>query len=373
MNHIQLSFSQFMWASFWIAVPASLAMLKGLGQMRCCKLLVKLGWLRPPSAAAMRSAVFHLVLSNLGLAFQDIRTESGEEVATFEWSPFPHFVDTHRACEFRGESSTMRVSLNLSRGDLASATLDGHESSPDDTLVLLRHYTAQVHPKVHAYANWGCDPQSGKNLHLQKMSVVTACYNHFGFNNYPKIARVFLGADVGRALAQCTDVAMRSTVPPHAHMRALAPSPLIKFVGLMGRFARLFKNRTDCPESSCEAYWLGTVVHSLEHHTFGKMSVRLVCSLQPSPCYRSLCENVKLVRCTVVDDIPYPGLVQVLQGRCHRIPSTRLSRSQTHRSGARGCDANLHHQVIGLGLGCLFFFISRLFCWLRSSRHPSPC
>ena len=95
------------------------------------------------------------------------------------FSPFPLYLD-QKSQVLSHVKTSMVVKLNLSREDFVHAELDGDICSLTDAAVLLAHYVTNVnHPRMHAYANWAIDPADRSNRYLQKMSVVTTCYNHY--------------------------------------------------------------------------------------------------------------------------------------------------------------------------------------------------
>lgn len=152
------------------------------------------------------------------------------QVATFVFSPFPIYVDSSTAVLPR-HKSMMIVKVNLQQRKLVSADLDQERCSLSDAVVLLAHYIINInHPKMHAYANWGIDPEADTG-YLQKMSVVTACYNHYGYTNFPQMANNMVRKGAGACFGICLRESLKSGVKRHAQVVQLAQySKLIDFI-----------------------------------------------------------------------------------------------------------------------------------------------
>ena len=238
----------------------------------------------------------------------------------------------------------MVVKLNLSSAEFVSAVLDGKICNVTDAAVLLAHYVINVnHPKMHAYANWGFDPADSSNPYLQKMSVVTTCYNHFGFTNFPMMASNMVRKDAGPCFEACLRESMSSGVPEHKLVVALAEhSKLLNFIiSLKMPFKQAFKHCNEAfpPNYNCEAHFLGTVVHSLDHYAFCQtINPWLFSALRPSAHLKTLHSTVLLARCCALDDIPTVGLEKYFKDG-----STEFHRMVY--SAAKGLDKSLADQI----------------------------
>ena len=269
-------------------------------------------------------------------------TEAGR-VATFVYSPFPLYMDCGPQVQFVVRNM-MVVKLNLDNADFLTAELDGHTCDLMDAAVLLTHYESNVnHGKMHAYANWGIDPADSTSPYLQKMSVVTACYNHYGYTNFPQMASSLVHKDAGPAVEAVLVESLRTGVPEHKLVTALAEhSKLLKFIiQLRIPFKQAFNRcRADFPASySCEAHFLGTVVHSLDHWAFVRtIDPWLFSALKPSKHFQTLHRTVLLARCCAVDDIPTLGLEKYF-----RDGSTEFHRMVY--SAAKDLDSSLADQI----------------------------
>lgn len=316
MDHVHISFGQYLWGAHFVAIPSILLLLMGSARLLFALALRRVGLLRAPTASQLESMACDLILeSSLAIQMQALRhDEHGDEIGTFVWSPFPMMVDAddgevHPAG--RGDA-LFSVDLNLTKRAIHKATLNESQLPLADLVALLCHaIAADQHPKVHAYANWGIDP-SDRICHpyLRRMSVVTTLYNHFGLSNAPWIMRLVLRSKgAGRELLSVFEDSLTRPPPSHAEVRQLVRhSRLVRFiVELRGPFMRVFaEQRSNFPESySAEAYFLGTVVHSLDHFNYIRhVDPWALVAMRVSPALETLRRIQCVVRYMISDDLP---------------------------------------------------------------------
>ncbi|CAJ1443830.1 unnamed protein product [Effrenium voratum] len=338
MNHVHLSLWQYLWAAHAIALPALFLVVQGWCQIQVARLLNFCCLLPKPSDTELRRMIYDLVLENLCTGVVGIE-DTKSRVATFVYR-IPVYLDSSSQVLM----TRMVVKLNLSNADLVSAELDGETCTLDDAAVLLAHYVVNLnHPKIHAYANWGIDPADSTSRYLQKMSVVTASYNHYGFDNFPLMARNMVHKDAGLFVKVCLKESLSIGVPEHKLVTALAQhSKLLNFlIQLKMPFKQAFKQcKEDFPPSySCEAHFLGTVVHSLDHWVFCQtIDPWLFSALNHSKDLQTLHSTVMLARCCALDDIPTVGLEKYF----------RDEHTEFHRmvySAAKDLDASMADQI----------------------------
>ena len=323
MDHVHLSFGQYLWGAHFVTIPSILLLLIGSARLLFALALKRVGLLRTPPAHQLESMACDLILeSSLSIQMSSRRVVHGDELATFVWSPFPMMVDTDDG-EVRpsgrvegarvGQFDTLfSVDVNLTRRTISKATLNEALLPLTDLVALLCHaIAADQHPKVHAYANWGIDP-SDRVCHpyLRRMSVCTTLYNHFGLSNAPWIMGLVLrskGAE--RELLRVFEDSLTRPPPSHAEVRQLVRhSRLVRFiVELRGPFMRVFaEQRSAFPESySAEAYFLGTVVHSLDHFNYVRhVDPWVLVAMPVSPELETLRRMQCVVRYMLSDDLP---------------------------------------------------------------------
>lgn len=323
MDHVHLSFGQYLWGAHFVTIPSILLLLIGSARLLFALALKRVGLLRAPSAQQLESMACALILeSSLAIQIVARRHEHSDEIATFVWAPFPMIVDTDDGevrPSGRGEGARVgqfdtlfSVDVNLTRRTISKATLNEALLPLTDLVALLCHaIAADQHPKVHAYANWGIDP-SDRVCHpyLRRMSVCTTLYNHFGLSNAPWIMGLVLrskGAE--RELLRVFEDSLTRPPPSHAEVRQLVRhSRLVRFiVELRGPFMRVFaEQRSAFPESySAEAYFLGTVVHSLDHFNYVRhVDPWVLVAMRVSPALETLRRVQCVVRYMLSDDLP---------------------------------------------------------------------
>ena len=119
------------------------------------------------------------------------------------------------------------VKININEKKVYSSSFGGSDIGLSDALALL--VVADVghtHPSIHAFANWGINPES-KISFLHKMALCTIRYNDFGMFAFPSVAVLLNTLGVLRYTTH--DIAVLSvyhghhTVPPHPpHFKQLA-------------------------------------------------------------------------------------------------------------------------------------------------------
>ena len=343
MNHVHLTLWQYLWAAHAVAVPAFALVVFGWCKFQLAWVLNFCGLLRKASDEDVRRMIYHLVLQNLCTGVTRIEDTKAGRVATFVYSPFPLYMDCDLQVHFEVKKA-MVVKLNLDSADFVTAELDGQTCALMDAAVLLTHYESNVnHGKMHAYANWGIDPADSTSPYLQKMSVVTACYNHYGFTNFPQMVSKMVHKDAGPAVEAVLVESLNTGVPEHKLVTALTEhSRLLNFIiQLRVPFRQAFNQcKAEFPQNySCEAHFLGTVVHSLDHWAFCQtIDPWFFSALTPSKHLRSLHRTVLLARCCAVDDIPTFGLEKYFKD----------GSTEFHRlvySAAKNLDANLADEI----------------------------
>ncbi|KAH8093399.1 ATPase [Aureococcus anophagefferens] len=153
--------------------------------------------------------------------------ESGDEVGSFVWTPFPSWSTTPSRATSRGgrEGTLFSVDVDLTRRAILKATLNEERLGLPDLVALLAHaLAADQHPKANA----------------------------------PWIMGLLLSKGAARELDAVFEASLAVTPPPHAEVRRLvAHSRLVRFiVRLRGPFMRCFdEHREAFPASySAEAY-----------------------------------------------------------------------------------------------------------------------
>jgi len=312
MDHVHVSLPQNLWFSLRIGLAAFCIGVWGWIQLRVAQRLVSWGWIAEPSIQTMHQMAFQLTVNNLATGMQTMGCDAaGEEIADFQFD-LPTYSDSPdgKRINFR-EQSTMKVCLNLTQKRVAQASLDDIELSLADTVVLLAYNVSMIqHPRIHAYANWGLDPSSpDQDPYLRKMAVITVCYNHMGFDYSPTLMSRLVSERAGTAVRQALVASLKRGVPEHGRVRRLMPHS--KHINFIVRVREVFqqafeKFRKDMPATvSCEALFLGTILHSLDHDAFNDaLDRRAFVALKPSAKYQTMHDTQLVVRFMIGDDIP---------------------------------------------------------------------
>jgi len=81
---------------------------------------------------------------------------------------------------------TLNIELDLEGKVMLGARFEDKDVAPSDTLILLAIALAtQIHPQVHAYANWGVN-FNHSDAFLRRTSVITVMFNSFGQRGLPE-------------------------------------------------------------------------------------------------------------------------------------------------------------------------------------------
>lgn len=320
MNHIRLSLGQYLWGAHFVAIPSMLALVYGECKLRVMRLMNRLGMLKKPSDEELSFLTGHMLLESsctINFSHTYAASHGDDEIAVFVWPSIPLIIDTDTLCESR--VSVVRVEINLSTKKVVSAiaTIQNKKVvlTMSDVFMVVSHIICAFnHPKIHAYANWGIDPQEYEgqenvNPYYRKMSIVTTLYNHFGCHNAPKIYGFLVNEGAGNAFADTVQHAMQVPTPAHSAIRTLMPhSRTVSFIArLRGPWFHIFeKHVPEFPSNiSAESHFLGTVMHSLEHSLYCRhLPERELVACTPSPMFASKKKIQEITRFGLTEDLP---------------------------------------------------------------------
>lgn len=318
MDHVRISLTDFLLTEVIVGIPTLLLGVWGGIKLLIAKTAKCAHIIQEPSQDALsRLAADILLETSLVIGLQDVVTVDGGERAIFSWSPFPHFIDTETGVTAK-RTSVLTVIISLDDRNVTQAHLDSTNLTMTDLIVLLCNYLTLVqHPKIHAFGNWATDVEDQTHPFLRMTSIVTAYYNFLGYSRFPAqfeggalMFRTGLHSlDLMHAVSATIDEALKVTVPPHGNVQILAKhSRFTNFLTkVRGKFMSAFgRLRQDIPALySAEAYFLGTVVHSLDHFMYGRTMIPFVlASLNPSKHFRSMKHVQDIVRFMFIDDLP---------------------------------------------------------------------
>ena len=234
----------------------------------------------------------------------------GRDVAVFEWRCFPMWDST--GC--LRVTQLFTVTIDLETKLMTKAVLDNRHLTAKDALVLIWLHAALVaHPKLHAYANWGVNVEGQLHHFGTRNGVVTVLYNHFGFLWFRIFVRLVRGLGLFRehwvdhGAKKLTEQGLQEGVRNHAHIAQLwRVSETVRFVvpARVG-FLKLFrKHLHEFPGMDGEAFFIGSVLHSLDH-TLATWILADPLWLDPdSPDFQGMAEAGRFIRAGFTDDIP---------------------------------------------------------------------
>ena len=264
MNHVRLSFTQFLWGCTFIKLlgfyphfflgcyhrGGTAIGVVGLAALRVAKSLGLVGHRFRARDPARRFAEFALE-STCAIHFQSIEHRGG----------VPHgllSMDDAAYQDSKGEVifGVLRAAIDLQARRLVSATFaissgdgiagDARPIAAADALCILATEAAfHTHPQLHAYSNWGIDPEQ-THPYLSRLSVITALYNDMGFRAAPPSFGLFreiglMTSGTGRAVSEMLARVAQNT-PEHANIRMMMPySTYVTFiVKVRAHFIQLF-------------------------------------------------------------------------------------------------------------------------------------
>mmetsp|Transcript_16526 Transcript_16526/g.32610 ORF Transcript_16526/g.32610 Transcript_16526/m.32610 type:complete len:538 (+) Transcript_16526:83-1696(+) len=284
MDHHHLSLVEYMWGQIFITAPLYFGVL--LGSSRSYGMLRMALWscipdglrsrLRGPRPDQARLFAEILLETTASIYTLDDLHEADDGLAEAS------FVIPDVSCV--GESGqlvtgTLQGRIDLTYKRLIHAEYCGKRLDPSDAVLLL--WIAQsyvIHPRVHAFANWAVNTSSSNPL-LRRLSVTTILFNHFGWEAFARLLDTLRGwgglnrvdgwhHESMRNLGERANYSL-SLPPGHRHIRKLAKYS--KYVNYIIKAREVFlqefcRCKADFPGVDGEAFFVGAVIHSTDHH-----------------------------------------------------------------------------------------------------------
>ena len=229
----------------------------------------------------------------------------------------------HIGCEAKENSfkpGDILIQMDIGNRRVLDASFAGQPISNQDALCLcFNAWAGLVHPVVHAYANWGSivpevnGEEKSENVitqFLRKMSLITSKYNNFGSDGF-RVAMAFLKS-IGVNKYVGNDFGLLSTchgahiVPSHKDIFKLKKhSRFVDFIhNVRGIFLLEFtKFKADFPGVNAECLFLGTVYHSVDHHS-AAVQLKISDLRYESKKYAGDCELARVILNSFVDTPP---------------------------------------------------------------------
>ena len=314
MDHLYLSFSQYLWAFTFIGPCANILKLKGEIYLRARRFLVKHGIIQV-KPVVIESLIATLCLEQSQVIHYSVKSkqENHNRVAAFFFPDFP-YVDNNSKYQV---ADLFAVDIDLTTRKFIKAKMDQIDLTASETLILLWFNTIFAqHVKLHSFGNWGVnfDASIGQlNPLFYRSSIVTAIYNHFGYTSF----RGFMGkwSKQGilssnwdpQAMVDCIDHGVKQNVSQHSQIRDLIPhSRFVRFAVKVRSifFAEFAKHKHLFPGVHAEAMFVGTILHSLDH-TLMEWNLKDPLWLDVNdPRFGKMAELGQIVRTGFVEDVP---------------------------------------------------------------------
>lgn len=177
----------------------------------------------------------------------------------------------------------MTIDVDLESKKMLRAKIDGQIAPAEDVVVLLKLAFIIIHTKMHCLANWGTN-ESSPNTYIRKKAVVDIYMNYLGssvpaiMRGTASILRATLLSDV-EGVAKYLEALFRHGEEQgmrfHGAIYELTGhSRFVKFIAqLRNHFLNHFKDhKDDFAGIDGECFFLGSVVHGLDHPQMAKFS-----------------------------------------------------------------------------------------------------
>ena len=306
-----MTFTEFLWAGAAVTLNAVLLWSTGIAKLLVRQKLLRMKWIPMPECDPDR-ATARMILENISEAvhLEEIATENGREVATFRWTEFAMLAMD--GSFYTADLFTVWIDLESKK--VTRASLDDRSLSSQDVMTLVNfHIFFQGHPKVHAMANWGFNLETGWGMHdpFHRHSLITNMYNYFGTIIFTRLMKLFHMLGLCRSFQGIGEVFNHypSKEPIHNHSaitNLYHHSHTVKFVVCLRRyFLQVFEDhKAEFPNVHGEAFFVGTVLHSLDHALWsGNLGDALWLDVE-SPDFGVMAEIGRFVKVGFSDDLP---------------------------------------------------------------------
>lgn len=291
MDHMYLSFQQLLWAYTFVGLATYWKAITGIGKLYIRKSLLQLGWIQIEPFDA-REVVAKLVLEQSQvIQYKALTRYDDETYAAFQFVNFP-YIDNDAKFQV---AKLLSVTINVDTMRMEDCNMDGSLLSPSQALILLFFNTIGAqHVKIHAVGSWSVSSnhahastyeydigdESRRNKRerasLERNSTITAMYNHAGYvgfmgflddGRWERLGLLSQGWNAN-PLKAVFDYSIKEKIVEHSSVVDLVPySEMVRFVAkVRSIFYREFtKHKHHFPGIHCEALFVGTVLHSLDH------------------------------------------------------------------------------------------------------------
>lgn len=317
MDHVYIKFYDFLWGYLFIGPMSYFLWKKGTLILSVRQYLFKKGWLKveEPDIEAL---IGKLCLEQSQVIHYFAKTKKGSKHGNIAGFFFPDFPYVDNDCNYR-VADLFAVDIDLDTKRFVKAKLDNENLTASETLILLWFNTiAAQHVKLHAMANWGINQHSSlkkSNPFLYQNSVVTVMYNFFGYTTFSNFLEVWEkqgllsnGWSKNGALVKCFNHGIREGVGQHGNITDLVKySEFVHFtVKVRSIFINEFaKHKHLFPGIDGEAFFVGTVLHSLDHTLMEWNMTDPLWLDTGDKRFGKMAELGRIVRVGFVEDVPF--------------------------------------------------------------------
>jgi hypothetical protein len=330
MDHVYIRFLDFLWGSLFIGPMSLFLWKKGTYILKLRQFLIKHNIIKLKECEDMDLLIGTLILEQSQVINYFAKTKKGSElgnVAGFFFADFP-YVDDDLNYKV---ANLFAVDIDLDTKKFVKAKMDNTDLTAQETFILLWFNTvAAQHVKLHAMANWGINQHQSikkKNPFLHQNSVVTAIYNYFGYSTFSNFLKTWEKQglltegwyDKGCLIA-CFNHGIKEGVSQHGHILDLVPHS--RFVNFIVKVRSIFmdqfaKHKDLFPGIDGEAFFVGTIMHSLDH-TLMEWNLPDPLWLDvDNPRFGKMAELGRIVRVGFVQDVPFLYFNKRFKGSNH--------------------------------------------------------
>ena len=310
MDHLRVTYLQFLWGAFFIIPNMSLLTLKGISLLIIRRWLKKHGW-DIVKKHVVEETVAELILETTLVTY--FVSQNEESIGTFAWHYLPSMTNEDSIEIFK--LFTVLIDLQARRFVKAEILTTNGETrgiSAQDTLNLMTwNLMGNAHVKIHAMANWGCDT-SVENDSLRQYAVSTVLYNYFGYSTFANFCAVLYSLGLTespfKANQQAFDIGIDSGMHEHSNLHHLGLRSKLAYFVICARrrFLKLMREfRKDFNDAIPEAVFVGSIIHSLDHSQLGYVIQDDLWFEADDPYYAAIAGQCRIVRAAFVDDLPF--------------------------------------------------------------------
>jgi hypothetical protein len=328
MDHIYISFSQFLWAYTFIGPNSYFLWLKGITFLQIRTFLHKRGIIKP-KPFVIEELIATMCLEQTQAIHYYARTKKGSKlgnVAGFFFANFPYLDED-------GEyqvADLLAVDIDLDTKRFLKAKFDDENLTASETLILLWYNTvAAQHVKLHSLANWGVnlsDAIKDTNPFLLRNSLVTTVYNYFGYSCFHNFMEGWEKKGLlspnwnPNEWVNCVNHGIDDNIWQHSQIDELVPySRFVNFVVKVRAifFSEFAKHKDLFPGIHGEAMFVGTILHSLDHTLMDWNLEDPLWLDVDDPRFGRMAEIGRIIKVGFVKDVPFLYFHKRFKGSGH--------------------------------------------------------